>query len=376
MNTVKLAIAELRKNKGVTQSELADFLGVSFQSISKWENGITMPDILLLPKISDYFKVSVDEILGLKPLKNREYKSRKTDSKEHWNKQLNYLKNSRIEFWNYDYLEFLVKNVWNITKPIKIIDFGCGYGYLGMMLLPILPIGSTYTGIDISDELIDEAKLLFKDGDYSVEFIKSDINTFDVKEKYDMAICQALLRHLPNPKDILKKMIDSVSIGGLVVCIEVNREFENMGLYIQELDYSSHSKTSIMKKLWKTELELEGRDYSIGMKTPFYMQEYGLQNIDVRLNDKVNFINPYGNKDKYNQLINSLIKANGWDIELSDDRKENIIKLFMDRGLTRAEAEIYIKSESEIRNYFMDNIENALALRTLCLLISYGTKGQ
>ncbi|MBU5427615.1 methyltransferase domain-containing protein [Tissierella pigra] len=376
MNTVKLTIAELRKNKGVTQSELADFLGVSFQSISKWENGITMPDILLLPKISEYFKVSIDEILGLKPLKNREYKSRRTDSKEHWNKQLNYLKNSRVEFWNYDYLEFLVKNVWNITKPIKIIDFGCGYGYLGMMLLPILPTGSVYTGIDISDELIDEAKLFFKDSDYSVEFIKSDINTFDVKEKYDMAICQALLRHLPNPKDILKKMIDSVSCGGLVVCIEVNREFENTGLYIHGMDYSLGNKTSTMQKLWKTELELEGRDYSIGMKIPFYMQEYGLKNIDVRLNDKVNFINPYGNKDRYNKLIDSLIKANNWDIELSDDRKENIIKLFMNRGLTRSEAEIYIQSELGIRNYFMDNLENALALRTLCLLISYGTKGQ
>lgn len=374
MNAVKLTIAELRKNKGVTQSELADFLGVSFQSVSKWENGITMPDISLLPMISEYFQVSVDEILGLKPLSNRKYKSRGTNTREHWNKQLNYLKNSRIEFWNYDYLEFLVKKVWNITKPINIIDFGCGYGYLGMILLPILPIGSAYTGIDISDELLDEAKLLFKDSGYKTEFIKSDINTFDVKGKYDMAICQALLRHLPNPKDILKKMIDSVSVGGLVVCIEVNREFENVGLHIQGMDYNSDSKTSIMKKLWKAELELEGRDYSIGMKVPFYMQEYGLKNIDVRLNDKVNFINPYGNKDKYNKLINSLIKANDWDIELSNDKKENIIKLFMDRGLIRTEAETYIKSEAEIRSYFMNNINNAFALRALCLLISYGTK--
>lgn len=46
----------------------------------------------------------------------------------------------------------------------------------------------------------------------------------------------------------------------------------------------------------------------------------------------------------------------------------------MDRGLTRAEAETYIKSELKTRSYFMDNIDNALALRTLCLLISYGTK--
>lgn len=376
MNTVKLTIAELRKYKGITQSELADFLGVSFQSVSKWENGITMPDISLLPMIAEYFQVSVDEILGLKPLNNREYRPRRTDSKEHWNEKLSYLKNSRIEFWNYDYLEFLVNNVWKINRPINIIDFGCGYGYLGMILLPILPVGSTYTGVDISDELLNEAKSLFKDSKYKTEFIKGDINLFDVKGKYDMAICQALLRHLPNPKDILRKMIDSVLVGGMVICVEVNREFENVGFYIQGTNYNSGNKTSIMQKLWKTELELEGRDYSIGMKIPFYMQEYGLQNIDVRLNDKVNFINPYGDENKYNKLVNSLIKANNWDIELSNYKKENIIKLFMDRGLTRAEAEVYIRSESEIRNYFMENIDNAFALRTLCLLISYGTKGE
>src|SRR5690242_19731502 len=115
MSTVKLTIAQLRKNKVVTQSELADYLGVSFQSVSKWENGTTMPDISLLPRLSEYFNVSVDEILGLKPLKNSEYKSRGTDSEEHWSKRLDYLKNSRIGFWNNDYLEFLVNKVWCIT---------------------------------------------------------------------------------------------------------------------------------------------------------------------------------------------------------------------------------------------------------------------
>jgi transcriptional regulator with XRE-family HTH domain len=45
MATVKLKIAELRKEKGIGQQDLADVLGVSFQSVSKWETGVTMPDI-------------------------------------------------------------------------------------------------------------------------------------------------------------------------------------------------------------------------------------------------------------------------------------------------------------------------------------------
>ena len=58
----------LRKQKGVTQEELAEVFGVTSQSISKWELGINCPDITLLPKIADYYRVSIDELLGYKPL--------------------------------------------------------------------------------------------------------------------------------------------------------------------------------------------------------------------------------------------------------------------------------------------------------------------
>ena len=58
----------LRKQKGKTQEELAEVFNVSSQSISKWELGINCPDITMLPKIADYFKVSIDELLGYKPM--------------------------------------------------------------------------------------------------------------------------------------------------------------------------------------------------------------------------------------------------------------------------------------------------------------------
>ena len=51
--------------------------------------------------------------------------------------------------WNDDYMEFLIEKVWKINNPVDLIDFGCGIGFMGLMLLPLLPKGSTYTGIDI-----------------------------------------------------------------------------------------------------------------------------------------------------------------------------------------------------------------------------------
>jgi transcriptional regulator with XRE-family HTH domain len=57
-------IAARRKEKGVTQEELADYLGVSKPAVSKWESGQSYPDIMLLPVLAAFFNTSVDELLG------------------------------------------------------------------------------------------------------------------------------------------------------------------------------------------------------------------------------------------------------------------------------------------------------------------------
>lgn len=65
MNNKKIGlfIASLRKEKNMTQKELADKLYISDQAVSKWERGLSMPDIGLIEKLSDYLEVSVSEIL-------------------------------------------------------------------------------------------------------------------------------------------------------------------------------------------------------------------------------------------------------------------------------------------------------------------------
>ena len=57
-------IARLRREKGITQEELARQMGVSNQSVSKWENGQSCPDIGLLPALAGYFHVTTDALLG------------------------------------------------------------------------------------------------------------------------------------------------------------------------------------------------------------------------------------------------------------------------------------------------------------------------
>lgn len=58
-------IKQLRFKAGLTQEQLASSLCISAQSVSKWENGITMPDITLLPALAEEFGVSIDDLFDL-----------------------------------------------------------------------------------------------------------------------------------------------------------------------------------------------------------------------------------------------------------------------------------------------------------------------
>lgn len=53
-----------REGKNISQEVLAQYLGVSFQAVSKWENGDTLPDVTLIPAIASFFEVSTDELFS------------------------------------------------------------------------------------------------------------------------------------------------------------------------------------------------------------------------------------------------------------------------------------------------------------------------
>lgn len=59
---LKEKIAELRKSHSLTQEQLADKMGISYQAVSKWENGVACPDIMFLPKLAKIFDVTIDSL--------------------------------------------------------------------------------------------------------------------------------------------------------------------------------------------------------------------------------------------------------------------------------------------------------------------------
>ena len=64
MKQIGKKITELRKKNNLTQMELADMLGISFQAVSNWERGNTMPDVSKLPELATIFHISIDELLN------------------------------------------------------------------------------------------------------------------------------------------------------------------------------------------------------------------------------------------------------------------------------------------------------------------------
>ncbi|MBE5869101.1 MAG: helix-turn-helix transcriptional regulator [Lachnospiraceae bacterium] len=69
-------VRELRKKENITQEKLAEALNVSFQSISRWENGLAYPDVTLIPVIANYFQVTTDTLFDMNATENQKSKEK------------------------------------------------------------------------------------------------------------------------------------------------------------------------------------------------------------------------------------------------------------------------------------------------------------
>lgn len=104
-------IRHLRCKAGLTQEQLAEKLGLSAQSVSKWENAVAMPDITLLPKLAEEFGVSIDELFDL----TREQKLRRIENRMDLESEL-----PGDIFWEYE--EFLNEQLSGTDDKDRILS--------------------------------------------------------------------------------------------------------------------------------------------------------------------------------------------------------------------------------------------------------------
>lgn len=272
-----------------------------------------------------------------------------------WNSKLAYLRNTRDLYYNDDYLSFLVNSVWKISEPVHIVDYGCGYGFIGLALLPLLPVGSKYTGIDRGETLIAEARELFRALPYETEFIEGDATENELKNKYDIAVCHAFLLHMNSPKTMLQKMINSIKDVGKIICFEPHW-ISNMSSYVLGgVNQSEIIQLGVLQRLFERDVQKSGKDGNIGMKIPIYLSELGVKNIECRVSDKVNFLDSNINQNDKQGLYNSL-KEEG--IASNPGEKQPFIDRLMSRGLTYDEA--LAQYEAELRFFETCHIHSSI----------------
>ena len=98
--TMGKRISELRKNKGMTQEQLAQQVGVTAQAVSKWENDLSCPDISILPQLAEALGVTTDELLGKVQLRSLSLEdAEKKEKRKHTvNVRLNLQKWEKVVF--------------------------------------------------------------------------------------------------------------------------------------------------------------------------------------------------------------------------------------------------------------------------------------
>lgn len=176
-------ILKLRKEKGLTQEKLASMLGVTFQSVSRWENGIAYPDIELIPKIAAVFQVSIDALLGYKAEKinTTHYEKKYQNSNLYWGN----------EIWDrcYDVMKLIPP-----TRPLKLLDIGCGEGQTAVFFARN---GYLVSAFDIAESGIEKGKQQARQCDIEIDFFQADALEYKLEQNYDIIYSSGLLQYIP-----------------------------------------------------------------------------------------------------------------------------------------------------------------------------------
>ena len=204
-NILSKRIHESRKALKLTQEELAKKLSITPQSVSRWENGQSRPDIDMLPKLAAFFGTTIDSLFGYhaENLKIAAYEKNKINSDKIFQK---------------GEIQKPVREILGLMPPIKpvsVLVMGCADD------TPIFLARNGYivSAFDISDEVLKAAKVSADKVGIDVNFFRADILSYKIEKTFDIICAGRVTRHIPKNcrEKIFKMMQENTSVGGLNV---------------------------------------------------------------------------------------------------------------------------------------------------------------
>lgn len=268
---------------------------------------------------------------------------------ESWEDKFESLRASRVLTHNADYLEFLVSKVWRIDRePLKIAEFGCGYGRFASMLLPLVSSGSSYTGFDSAAALVGKGKEIFAKSPYATAFVRGDVHDAPLRGTcFDVTIAHLVLMHVPDPQRVLREMLRVTRPGGLLITCDANRNGHNALLHIEETNEQESVHLELFQAVNRGIRHESGVDYNIGMKTAVLMHRLGLENVQARTSDSVVLLFPPVDTPEKEQIFRAMC-SEGLGYQPTDEAEiERWRRAVIARGVSRETADKEIQRELE-----------------------------
>jgi SAM-dependent methyltransferase len=290
-----------------------------------------------------------------------------------WDDKADLLSAWRSMDHNEDYWRFLVREVWRLDRaPIRMLDIGCGYGWAGLFLLPMLAPGSHYTGLDRSQPLLDRGKEIFAASGRAATFVRGEATEAPFEDgQFDVAIAHAVMMHLPSAETALAEMIRVTRDGGLVITCDASRNAINALVHVHETEEQDHTPLSLFQRMNAHTRRQTGVDYNIGMKMPVLMHQAGLQEVEARVSDAVRSSFPPLDTPEKERVFTAICDGGLGAVPSDEDSFQRTVARLVDRGATEEEAVRELRRE--IHNDYRHKGRDYHIVQPGLMTISFGT---